>query len=111
MSDSKLTPPIAKLLAWCFDHPTRRRKHAFAGGLSITVYIDLADRRHVMLARRGDVGPSAQEAKTVLAHWPEPVPAGIEWTPAKVKRFAILVAIWKAPVQPEQLELGETRQP
>lgn len=103
-TDSKLTPRIARVLAWCFEHPTRKRKEPLPGGLSITVYVDLAERRHVCLARHGDVGPSLQEAKTVLAHWPEPVPGDVHWSPAKLGRFSVLVSIWKAPAV--QLALG-----
>jgi len=104
-TDSKLTPKISRLLAWCFDHVTRKRKEPLPGGLSITVYVDLAGRRHVCLARKGESGPSLQEAKTVLAHWPEPVPADVHWTPGKLKNFSILISIWNAPEQVEQLTL------
>lgn len=107
MSDSRLTAGIRQILTWCFDHPGKRRKYATPGGMTVILYIDLAGRRHVCLSRRGDVGPSLQEAKTVLAHWPEPAPAPAEvmWTPAKLGKFSVLVSIWKVPAAPQQLQL------
>lgn len=110
-AESKLTPKIAKQLAWCFEHVMRRRKEELPGGLSITIYIDLAGRRHVMLARQGAVGPSQQEAATVLAHWPEPTPPASEvrWTPATLGRIKVLVSIWTLPEQAKQLELEQSR--
>lgn len=107
MTESELAKAIARLLDYCQRNPMRKRKWEGRSGLSITLYIDQADRRHVLLARIGQVGPSLQEARTVLAYWPEPVPAGIEWTqPTQKGRFCVLIAIWKLPAVPTQLKLG-----
>lgn len=110
MSESDLAKAIAKLLDYCRRNPMRKRKWEGRSGLSITLYIDQAARRHVLLARVGQVGPSLQEARTVLAYWPEPVPGGIEWTgPVKKGRFCILVSLWSVPEMPKQLSLESSR--
>lgn len=109
---SELTANIAKLVTWCDAHRGTAHKRKWEGkqGLSITLYIDDAGRRHVLLARIGAPGPSLQEARTVLAHWPEPVPANVEWTgPVAKGRFRVLLALWKVPAQAEQLKLETSR--
>lgn len=105
-TDSKLTVAIRQLLVWCFDHVGAKRRYDLQGGLTLIVYIDVHNRRHVFLSRRGDVGPSEQEAKTVLAHWPEPAPAAIEWNVDQAGRFSYRWAVWDLPAAPVQLELG-----
>lgn len=109
-SDSKLTAAISRLLTWCLLNrgPDHKRKHEFGHGLSITLYVDGGYRRHVLLARKGTTGPSAQEARTVLAHWPERVPAAVEWIPSQKAQFACLIAIWDPPQPVKQMALGES---
>lgn len=66
------------------------------GGLWLGVRIDSPDDRQLKLERKG-VAPSAEEWKTVLDHWPEPLPDPRP-VPTKYKtgpRYA-LVGRWKS---------------
>lgn len=108
-TESRLTPKLAHLLEWCRRNPTRRRKELLAGGLVIAAYIDHTGMWHLLVSRKGAAGPSEQECKTVLAHWPEPVPAGVEWTEFARGAYQCRVAIWRPrePIQTSrQLPLG-----
>ena len=106
MADSKLTPKLSNLLAWCQRNPGRRRQDALPGGLVIRVYLDHQGLRHVLLLRQAPgptgKGPSDQECRTVLAHWPEPVPAGVQWTAFSREPWKCCVAVWR---QAEQLQM------
>ena len=104
---SKLTPRLAPLLEWAQRNPERRRQfEPLAGGLLVKVRIDHTEMRHVLLARVGAKGPSDQECRTVLAHWPEPVPAGVAWTAFQRGEYQCCVAIWRPEKLGQQLELG-----
>jgi len=76
-----------------------------ANGLLIKLYIDHSGLVHVLLAREGAKGPSAQECKTVLAHWPEAVPANVGWTAFARAPYECCVAVFRPPAPPEQLSL------
>lgn len=73
-------------------------------GLTIGIYFE-AGAMHVLLSRKGETPPSAQEARTVLAKWPEPVPT-VEWKPGATKHFSFLSATWPAPKPAQQMPLG-----
>lgn len=105
-NESRLTIMLREMLVWCFDHPGARRKITLAGGLSVIVYIDLKNRRHVCLMRRGAVGPSEREAKTILERWPEARPEVITWSEGRAGQFALLVSIWDRPAD-RALVMGE----
>jgi hypothetical protein len=102
---SKLTPKLSVILDWCQRNPTRRRREPLAGGLVIAAYLDHTGLVHLLLSRKGDKGPSNQECRTVLAHWPEAVPAGIQWTAFARGQFQCCVAIWRPALAAEQLPL------
>lgn len=51
----------------------------------------------VLVLERRDQMPSSQEWKTVLSHWPEPVPAGVIPTSRTEGRFHRLIGRWPRP--------------
>jgi len=107
--DSKLSRVCALLLEWAIRNPTRRRAfEPLAGGLLVKLYLDHSGLCHVLLARKGDKGPSGLECRTVVAHWPEPVPAGVGWTAFERAPYQCSVAVWRpgAPAA-AQLPLSE----
>lgn len=106
MPASKLSYKLAHQLAWCLEHAGKRRQESYPGGLIIILYVDLAGRRHVCLARKGATGPSDQEARTVVAHWPEPAPAGVTWSTAELRGLKVMLSLWAVPESVKQLELS-----
>lgn len=114
MTDSKLTPKLALLLEWATRNPTQKRAtfEPLPGGLLIKVYVDHTGLRHLLLARRGDVGPSDQECQTVIAHWPEKLAAPVEWSKFDRLPYHCRAAMFrpKPPIQTSrQMELGATQ--
>lgn len=98
-----LKAQLTTRLAWARRHPDKRTRLDLANGLGITLYVDGLGDTHVLLTRPGRIGPSAQEAKTVLAHWPEPA-AGAEWTPGTSGAVTWLAATLS---KPRQLTLAD----
>lgn len=87
-----LKEQLAKQMAWCRHHVNQRQRIELQHGLRITAYVDAAGAAHVMLARDGDKGPSDQEARTVIAHWPEPIAGAVTWERAKGRLAAWMTA-------------------
>lgn len=66
------------------------------GGLWLGVRIDAPNDRQLKLERKG-VKPSAEEWKTVLDHWPEPLPdPRPHYTAYKTAPRYALVGHWQA---------------
>ncbi|MCC6192237.1 MAG: hypothetical protein IT318_24665 [Anaerolineales bacterium] len=96
-----LKEQLTDQLAWCRRHVEQRQRIELKGGLRITVYIDGAGAAHVMLARDGAKGPSDDEARTVLAHWPEPIAGPVTW-----ERAAGRLAAWMTATLPKTNQLS-----
>lgn len=99
------------MLRFCDAHPGQERRQTWrlTSGLTIVLYVDADGARHVLLSRENQAGPSDQEAKTVLEHWPEAVDAAVRWArPARKGKVICMTAVWPKPAR--QLTLGDMEQ-
>jgi len=104
---SRLNRILRSLLDSAEAQPLANFKAVLGHGLTVKLYLTRSHTLHLLLVRQG-IYPSAAEWKTVLDHWPHPLPPNLpKPTPFKHKTAYCLTANW---VQPEQLPLieGET---
>jgi len=97
---------LTSLLDSAEAQPLSKFKAVLGHGLTIKLYLTRSHTLHLLLVREG-ISPSAAEWKTVLDHWPRPLPPEMpKPRPLKTWRAYGLAATW---AQPKQLTLeGET---